>query len=274
MNTKTNQKTIRILNLLLLLALLVPMLACGASQQNKAVNRPAPTDTLTEEKPKDTPTPTATNPLEAIYGSWEVNYGGPKGVEKWNFKRATEKDGDYVGKITDANNVDIYTYTIKPQPNNPSSGTIGLVGLNQMNLVGQGKTLDYEVTDNGNKIILKDNPEVVLKRDSGSADIQAFAEKIKSLGPWRLNFEAAKDLGFSGDTFVIFDTAQKYSNGYGGNMEISDSSKVVNYNYIITSKNEISLKDNVGEKKATYQFDNNVLTIKYKDEPGGMTLTR
>ncbi|CAN5559434.1 hypothetical protein BH10ACI1_BH10ACI1_27150 [soil metagenome] len=274
MKIKNNRKTQKIFNLLLVVGILVPMLSCSSSSNQSTVNRGTPQNTLTEEKPTVSPTPS--DPLEVFYGAWEVNKGGSAGIEKWNFKRATKKDGDYVGKITDLNNNDMYDYTIKPKPDNATSGTIGLVGMSSMFSVGSGKTLDYEVTDNGNKITLKDNPEIVLKRDSGNADIQQAADKIVSLSPWKLNLEAAKQMGFSGDTVVNFKTPTKYSNGYGGTMEITDSTgKTENRNYIITSKTEITLKDSVGEKLATYKLEtDDLLIIKYKDEPGILSLSR
>lgn len=277
MKTINNMKTTNFLTLMLVLALLVPMLGCGDSNQ-ATVNRATPTpDTLTEEKPKkEEAAPTPGDPLEAFYGSWEVNKGGSAGIEKWNIKRATKKDGDYVGRITDLNNDDIYSYTIKTQPNNPALGTIGLAGLTPMNLIGKGKTLDYEVSDNGNKITLKDNPEIILKRDSGSADIQQAANKIASLSPWKLNLEAATQMGFSGDTIVMFNSPTKYSNGYGGNMEFTDSTgRIESRNYIITSKNEVTIKDSIGEKLATYKLESDdLLVIRYKDEPGILSLSR
>ena len=277
MNTKNNQRINTILYSLLVLAILVPMLGCKADDKT-VINRPAPAnDTLTEEKPKKE-AEAPVDPSAAFAGVWETKDPRAKSSAtteyvRWKIGPAIQKDGQSVGKITDVsdNNKDVANYVLGPK------NTITLEYFPA--LAGNSRTYDYEVSDNGDTITLKGDSPIILKRGSNNSDILKDAETIATNGPWRVDRDLGIKLFGSTDVAVIFATPSKYKEGYGGTMEINDLAtgqppRV--WNYTITAKDKVEIKDGNGTKEASYKIlnDGKILQIDYVDDTPDLYLTQ
>lgn len=284
MKTKNIREIKSIFTLLAFVALSIAMAGCGggATGNNSAatpnVNRDIPQNTQAQQ----TPTP---DPVHAIYGEWETDNpdaiaastGTPPGATQQKFVRwkvnpgIKDQNGIYTGKITnpDNKNLDLANYKIGPQ------NTISLEFLPPA--PAGSSTYEYEVSPDGNTLTLKTGSKpIVLKRGTSNRDIQQDAQAISSQ-MWVPTPNTQKVI--SDKYNIYFDTAEfsdaiPSGEGYGGSMELYQQtgsaggrSLVKTGNYIITSKNNVTLDIGAGKTPAKYALEQNgdLLKITFTD---------
>lgn len=245
MNKKDDQKLKIILNLLPILILIAMVLGCGGTNQSVA-NKPdpSPANTPTEEKKPEKET-AEKSPVEPFYGNWETKDPTTGQFERWKFGTAEKEGSEYVGRITNLDtNVNLGKYRVGTSD---KSVTLELSA-------GQGSlTYDYEIAPDGSKITLKGNNPIVLTRGTSNADIIKDAEIIADLNKsnWKLSDGR--------EVFFVFDksTAQ-YDSGYAGMLQfVNPNGTKETKQFTITSKNKIVIKDDMGQRAASYDLQNN-----------------
>lgn len=268
MNKKDDQKLKIILNLLPILILIAMVLGCGGTNQQVA-NKPdpAPASTPTDEKTPEKEV-AEKSPAEPFYGNWETKDPTTGQFERWKLGTAEKEGSEYVGRITNLEtNVNLGKYRVGTSDKS--------VTLELSKAVGQGSlTYDYEIAPDGNTITLKGANPIVFKRGTANADVLKDVETFYS-GVWKMDDAAANSLNLTPPVNVVFERANKYDEGYGGVVRIFEigSQNVIENKYTISSKNNITIADKNGSKKATYELLNNgnILKIDYED-PGSSDL--
>lgn len=241
MNTKNNQRPQNILNLLLALAVLIPViLACNnqptaVNQPAPAtVNTPAPADTLAEEKPKKDG-----NPAEVFYGTWEKEeQGQPFRFEKFGI--ASKKGDNYTGKVTDQNNTVVANYTVYEDK------TVEIAYLPAY-YNGTTYTYSYKVSDGGNKLTLDSNPPIVYTKGSANTNIQKDAT-ILATGSWLSATDQSKRLAFT--------DAKQYDKGWNGNyLFVINGAPDEQGTFTITEAGKITLTSSSSGGSTAYTYN-------------------
>ncbi len=280
-----NNRNIMISNLLLIVAFLAVVSGCSStpSNDNQAVNRATPQNTLAEEKP--TPTAAPVNPTAGLAGVWETKYDISKIIPgypssqlgtsgefaNWRLSEGVKKGEEYVGKVTnELNNENIAEYTI-------ASKTITFkflpVSIGNTQTSGTSRDYEFELSNNGNMLTLKGNDPIVLTRGTNNSDMENVSFIISNKVDWMLAKPKTIEHGKPEAHYVTFDTAQKFDNGYGAKMEFwhEDPNNPNNHFVVATGQYLLTSKDTVtitlgGPKSGTYKLLNNrVLQIDFTD---------
>ena len=285
MNIKKNRNIMKFSKNILVAAFFAILTGCGSSQSDTSqnVNRAAPQNTIAEEKP--TPTAAPVNPTAAIAGSWETKYeiskiipgypssnlGTGNQYAQWKISEGVRKGDEYVGRITnELNNENIAEYTLVAK-------TITLkflpVSIGGTQTSGTSRDYEFELTENGNMLTLKGNDPIVLTKGTNNSDMENVSFIISNKVDWMLSKPKTIDYNKPEAHYVTFETAQKFDNGYGGKMEFwqvdpnnsNNHIVVATGQYLLTSKDKVTITLG-GPKSGTYKLlDNRVLTIDFTD---------